>query len=70
MTAVYKGMSRTELDAAYNNSLAVKNSAARIFIKMPNRHRARYFFFIVRARAHARINRVAKRASIRCILQS
>ena len=26
MTAVYKGMSRVELDAAYNNSLAVSNS--------------------------------------------
>ena len=26
MTAVYKGISRTELDAAYNNSLAVANS--------------------------------------------
>ena len=26
MTAVYKGMSRAELDAAYNNSLAVANS--------------------------------------------
>jgi hypothetical protein len=26
MTTVYKGMNRAELDAAYNNSLAVANS--------------------------------------------